>query len=59
MDPISIAGCCVSLAAGVSNLTMKVTLFALEVRSAKKDMDAVARELASLEICLMALEHDQ
>jgi hypothetical protein len=59
MDPLSIVSCCVSLAAGVTNLTAKITLFALEIRGAKKDMDAVARELASLNLCLNVLEHDQ
>jgi poly-beta-hydroxyalkanoate depolymerase len=49
----------VSLAAGVTNLTAKITLFALKIRGVKKDMNAIAQELASLNLCLNILEHDQ
>lgn len=58
MDPLSIASCCVSLSGGVANLVYKVTHFALQVRSARKDMDAVVRELTSLKMSLMMLEDD-
>jgi len=59
MDPLSIACGCVSLIAGVTNLLTKITIFTLEVKAARKDMDAVSRELVSLKLCLMGLEDDE
>jgi hypothetical protein len=58
MDPLSIATACVSLTAGVTNLTMRITVFVSEVKGARKDMDAVAREITSLHLCLGALKDD-
>ncbi|KAJ9661665.1 hypothetical protein H2198_001841 [Neophaeococcomyces mojaviensis] len=59
MDPISIACGAVSLTAGISTLLMRISLFVTEVRSARKDMDAVTRELMSLQLCLEALRDDE
>ena len=58
MDPLSIACGSVSLAATVTNLLTKITLFILDVKGARKDIDAVARELVSLKLCLIALEDE-
>src|SRR5947208_3368665 len=58
MEPISIVTGCVSLIGGITNLSMHIAVFVSEVRSARKDMDAVQRELASLSLCLEALKID-
>lgn len=58
MEPLSITTGCVGLISGIANLSMHIALFVSEVRSARKDMDAVQRELASLSLCLEALRID-
>ena len=58
MEPLSITTGCVGLISGITNLSMHIALFVSEVRSARKDMDAVQRELASLSLCLEALRID-
>lgn len=50
MDPLSIATGFVSLTSNVTSLLLKITLFVSEVRNARKDMDAVVRELISLQL---------
>ena len=57
-DPVSVAIGCVNLGGGVTNLMMRITMFVSEVRSARKDMDAVSRELLSLQMCLSTLKDD-
>ncbi|KAJ9604482.1 hypothetical protein H2200_011318 [Cladophialophora chaetospira] len=59
MDPLSIASGCVALSGNIANLIYKITHFALQVRAARKDMDAVARELTSLRMSLSTLEDDE
>jgi len=58
MDPLSITTGCVSLTAGMSNLVMRISMFVAEVRNARKDMDTVLRELASLQLSLGTLGSD-
>lgn len=58
MEPLSIATACVSLATGVRKLSMAIGTFVSQVRDARKDMDAVSRELSSLSLCLEALRED-
>ena len=58
MDPFSIATGCASLVGIIGGLTMRITAFVLDVRDARKDMDAVSRELSSLSLCLETLRKD-
>lgn len=58
MDPLPVAYGCVSLIAEVTRLTMSIPIFVANVRIARKDMDALLRELASLQLCLNALKDD-
>lgn len=57
-DSMSIAIGCVSLTGGATNLMMRIGVFVSEVRIARKDMDAVSRELLSLSLCLGTLKDD-
>jgi len=59
MDPFSIATSCVGLAAEATNLLMRISVFVSEVRNARNDMDAVMRELVSLQLCLGVLRDDE
>jgi len=58
MDPLSITTACVSLLSGITNLSKHISVFISEVRDARKDMDAVSRELTSLALCLELLRDD-
>src|SRR2546421_10800485 len=58
MEPLSITTGCVGLISGITNLSMHIALFVSEIRSDRKDMNAVQRELASLSLCLEALRID-
>ena len=58
MDPLSVSSACVGLIAGVSQLTLQISSFVSTVRDARKDMDAVSRELTSLSLCLQTLRDD-
>lgn len=57
-DPFSIASAAISLASTVGTTLLKISLFVKDVRGARKDLDAVARELMSLQLCLDALGVD-
>lgn len=59
VEPLVIASSCVSITAGLANLMMKIGVFVSEVKAARKDMDAVHRELSSLQLCLTALRNDE
>lgn len=59
MDPLSITAASVGLANGVGVLLSRITIFVMEVRSARKDMDAVVRELQSLQLSLVTLKGDE
>lgn len=58
MDPHHIANASGSLMAELTPLNMFILMFVSKVRIARKDMDAVLRELASLHLCLTALKDD-
>lgn len=59
MDPLSITAASVGLANGVGVLLSRITIFVMEVRSARKDMDTVVRELQSLQLSLVTLKGDE
>jgi hypothetical protein len=59
MDPLSISAAAVGLTANVTKLIYRVITFCGEVRGARKDMDAVARELISLQLSLKTLRDDE
>jgi hypothetical protein len=48
MDPFSITVGCVGLTGGIANLSSHIAQFVSEVRSARKDMEAVSSALSSL-----------
>lgn len=58
MDPVSIAASCVGIAAGIATLIERLTVFVSSVREARKDLDAVRRELGSLQLSLSALSDE-
>jgi hypothetical protein len=58
MDPVSLSTACVGLITAISQLSVQITGFVSSVRDARKDMDAVSRELISLTLCLEALRDD-
>lgn len=58
MDPISITTACVGLIAAIAQLSIQLGAFVSDVRDARKDMDAVLRELGSLSLCLQTLRDD-
>jgi len=58
MDPVSIAAGSASLAASAITLGRNITSFISDVRNARKDMDAIMRELMSLRLCIVAIGDD-
>jgi len=58
MDPLSIAGTCVSLVGTITKTSILVTGFVRDVRAARSDLDAVSRELLSLKTVLELLADD-
>lgn len=58
MDPLSITAACVSLAAMITKTSISVTSFVRSVRAARSDLDAVSRELASLNTLLELIAED-
>lgn len=58
MDPISVASACIGTVATISKLSVQITGFVSDVRDARRDMEAVSRELTSLSICLASLKDD-
>jgi hypothetical protein len=58
MDPISITAACVSLTGSIAKTSIAVTTFVRAVRSARSDLDAVSRELASLTTLLELIAED-
>lgn len=58
MDPVSIAAASASIAVSAMTLGRNITSFVSDVRGARKDMDAVMRELTSLRLCIVALGDD-
>lgn len=58
MDPLSIAASCIGITAGIVALTDCIASFVSSVREARKDLDAVRRELSSLQLSLAALSDE-
>lgn len=58
MEPASIGTLSVAAIATIAKLTIQVNRFLSNVRDARKDMEAVSRELASLTMALSALRDD-
>ena len=58
MEPLSVAAAAGSLAFGTANAVKQISTFVSDVRAARKDMDAVSRELVSIQLCLEAIEGD-
>jgi hypothetical protein len=58
MDPFSVSTACVGLLAAVAQLSTQIAQFVSGVREARRDMDAVSRELSSLALCLETLRDD-
>jgi hypothetical protein len=58
MDPLSISTACVSLIATLGRILPQIVSFISDVRDARRDMDAVSRELHSLSLSLENLRDD-
>ena len=58
MDPVSIATACTGTIGAITDLSLQITSFVRSVREARRDMEAVSRELTSLSICLTTLRDD-
>ena len=58
MEPLTIATTCLGLINGIASLAQHISVFVNDVRGARKDMDMISRELASLSLCLEALRTD-
>jgi Fungal N-terminal domain of STAND proteins len=58
VEPLSITTACLGLISSVTNLSIKISNFVSSVRDARRDMDAVLRELTSLSLCLRTLQND-
>jgi hypothetical protein len=58
MDPISVSTGCIGLLTGITKLSAQIAVFVSAVRDARRDMDAVSRELSSLSLCLGTLRDD-
>lgn len=58
MDPLSLSLACLGAVGTISQLLVQVSGFVSDVRDARKDMEAVSRELTSLTICLASLKDD-
>lgn len=62
MDPVSalaITSSCMTLATKSGTLVTSISVFVSEVKNARKDLDAVSRELNSLQVCLSPLKDDE
>ena len=59
MEPLSIATACLSLVGGTISLSKHIHQFAISTKDARKDMDAFSRELASLQLCIDSLQHEE
>jgi hypothetical protein len=58
MDPLSISASCVGLVATIAKTSTALTCFVRDVRDARRDLDAVSRELSSLKTVLELLAED-
>lgn len=58
MDPLTIATATTALLATIGRTTVTITTFVRSVRDARKDLEAICRELASLRLSLETLSDD-
>src|SRR5437763_14332047 len=58
MDPVSITGTAVGLLAAIASLSQQVAGFVAGARDARKDVDGLSREMASLALCLESLKDE-
>ena len=58
MDPLSITTAALSLLGTSIALSKQISAFVIATKDARKDMDAVSRELASLQLCLESLKEE-
>ena len=58
MDPLSITTAALSLLGTSIALSKQISAFVITTKDARKDMDAVSRELASLQLCLESLKEE-
>jgi hypothetical protein len=58
MDPFSITAGCVALTATATKLAQTITRFVRDVRAARGDLDAISREIGSLQLILLTLEDE-
>jgi hypothetical protein len=58
MDIANVSSACVSALAGVAHLSNQISIFTVSVRDARRDTDAVSREVASLSLYLEAIRDD-
>lgn len=58
MDPLTITTAAASLCATVFTLVKTIGAFVTTARNARNELDAVSRELISLQVCLEVLEND-
>jgi hypothetical protein len=58
MDPLSISTGCISLISAITKISVEVTSFVRSVRAARRDLDAISRELLSLKTLLELLADD-
>jgi Fungal N-terminal domain of STAND proteins len=52
MDPLTITATCISLVSTIGQVSLQINTFVRQVRDARQDLDAVSRELHSLETIL-------
>jgi chromosome segregation ATPase len=59
-EPVTlvIAVACTSLISNIATLSKQIVTFVSDFRDARKDMDAVSRELSSLSLCIESLRND-
>ncbi len=57
-DPLSIAAACIGIGSGITTLTMRIGSFVSTCKRARQDLDAVSRELTSLNLSLATLKDD-
>jgi hypothetical protein len=55
---LAVAVACASLTSSIITLSKQIVTFASDFRDARKDMEAVSRELSSLTLCLKSLHDD-
>jgi hypothetical protein len=58
MDPLSVATGCLALVTGISKLSITISKFVRDVRSARSDLNSVSQELLPLKTVLELLAED-